>query len=225
MYFWAHNTLIHNALLNGCFCDECRTRRTAHYVTFSTEDLFDAFNKSLPDLERKQLLKVHETVLKTIVVGKTYKEKCLFGTGLVQFKSWANREARQGRQFHDWSPTRLKKFCDSVNAAAIVYDKWDTIVTNLMQPEIDILDAKRFSIGQFRLAVDLNWCRIENENLRPSQPKSDDPAYPEDLYKTILDAVTDSGILQAIGNDPRVAVRIGKRLQKDIIQLNKRQRR
>ena len=73
--------------------------------------------------------------------------------------------------------------------------------------------------------MDLNWCRIENENLRPSQPKSDDPAYPEDLYKTILDAVTDSEILRAIGSDPHVAVRIRKRLQKDIIQLNKRQRR
>ncbi len=209
----------HNVLLNGCFCDGCRVRRSAHYSDFSTVDLYRGFVDYLPTLENDQLMKVHETVLNMIIVAKTYKDKCLFGTGLVQFKSWANREAKARRQFHQWDPVKLKKFCDSVNTAAIVYDRWDKITLNLMQPEIDLLDARRFSIGQFRLAENMDWCRIENENLRPDQPRSDDPAYPEDLYPQIMDAVNNSGILPAIGYNSRVAVRIGKRLQKDIVQL------
>ncbi len=74
----------HNVLLDGCFCDGCRVRRSQHYSMFSTIDLYRGFVQYLPTLENDQLMKVHETVLNMIVVGKTYKEKCLFGTGLVQ---------------------------------------------------------------------------------------------------------------------------------------------
>ena len=146
-------------------------------------------------------------------------------TGLKQFKSWANREAAARRQFVDWEPMKLKKFCDNVNAASYVYEHWDNIRSNLMQPEIDLLDARRFSLGQFRFADDMDWCSIQNENLRPKKGKPDEPVYPEDLYQQIMDAVANSGILAATGYDPRIAVMIGKRLQKDVIQMNKRQGR
>ena len=215
----------HIVLVNDCFCDDCRIRRNVHYTAFSTQALFRGFFEYLPNLENERLLKVHETVLNIIVVGKVYRDKCLLGTGLKQFKSWANREVAARRQFYDWEPMKLKKFCDNVNAAAYVYGHWDKIRSNLMQPEIDLLDARRFSLGQFRLADDMDWCRIQNENLRPNRGKPDEPAYPEDLYKQIMDAVDNSGILPATGYDPRIAVMIGKRLQKDVIQMNKRQRR
>ena len=211
----------HNVLVAECFCDDCRIRRRDRFSRFTIQELFNGFVEHLPTLEHERLMKVHATVLNTVVVGKVYRDKCLLGTGLSQFKSWANREVKARRQFHDWEPLKLKKFCDSVNAAAYVYNHWDKIRSNLMQPELKLLDARRFSLQQFRLAEDMDWCRIQNENLRPKSGKSDDPAYPEDLYQQIIDAVENSGILPATGYDPQIAVLIGKRLQSDIIKMSR----
>lgn len=208
------NLTVHNHVMNGCFCQECRVGRSVQYRVYNNRHLFRLFKSRLPHEENTKLMKCFESVLTLIVVGKVYKDSCLANTGYVQFKSWANVQP----QYSDWEPKALKAFCDRVNDAAYVFDNWDVIIQNLMDARMDCLDARRFSVGQFKQAKELSWCLIENENLRRNSRKPDEPRYPEDKYKDILQNILNSGILDDIDRDPHVAAMIGKRLQKDIVQ-------
>ena len=57
-----------------------------------------------------------------------------------------------------WTPLALKKLAENINNAAFVFEQWDTITRNLTDPRIDILDARRLSLRQFRKAIQ-NWVK------------------------------------------------------------------
>ena len=209
----------HNGLIKTCFCDMCKQIRYERYRARGTREVFREFKTYIPRLENKVLLKAHDVVLNLIVAGKVYKDSCLQGTHYVQFKSWANRQP----QFADWSPTDLQIFCNNVNDAAFVYDNWDTIVHNLMDPRIDCLDAKRFSMGQLRQAHLDTWCLKENENMRRHAQIPSEPLYSEDCYNQLKHVVLMSPLWQEINHDPHAAAMITKRLQKDVLKYCKNQ--
>lgn len=204
----------HNTLLEACFCNDCRARRCAVYRQYDQRRLFNLFTVGLPQLEDRQLMKYHETVLNTIVAGKVYKEICLLNTTYKQFKSWANTQ----RQFADWDPRELKKFCDKVNEASSVFDNWDIIIQNLMDARLDCLDARRFSVIQFKKARDMGWCLIENENLRERGKKPEESKYSEDKFNEILQCMQNTGILDEIEHNPHIAAMIGKRFQQEMVR-------
>ncbi len=175
----------HNELIQTCFCDICKEIRYRRYTALEVREVFREFMFHIPRLENKILLKSHDMVLNLIVAGKVYKDTCLEGTHYVQFKSWANTQP----QFADWTPTALRTFCDNVNDAAFVYEHWSTIVKNLMNERMDFLDARRFSLWQFRQAHLDTWCFKENENLRRNAQVPSTPLYSEDRYNQLKDIV------------------------------------
>ena len=206
----------HNRLLEGCFCEDCRLRRCARYTGLNNRGLFQLFVRGLPRLENEQLLKCHETVLNMIVAGKLYKENCLRNTQYEQFKSWANKQP----QFADWDERSLKRFSDAVNEADIVYRSWEVIVSNLMDPRMDYLDARRFSLGQFRQAKDLGWCLLQNERQRRNARRGDSQ-YDEQKYQSLLQIIKTFGILDDFDHDPHVAAMLMRRLSSDIVKYCK----
>ena len=85
----------HNRVMEGCFCTDCRMLRSEELRTYNNGQLYHLFKTTLPEQEHKKLMILHETVLKQIVAGKEYHDNCLAGSGLQQFKSWANRMIRR----------------------------------------------------------------------------------------------------------------------------------
>ena len=180
-----------------------------------TRNLFHEFTIHLPSMENEQLMKVHETVLKIIVAGKCYKDRCLRNTGYTQWKSWANTQA----QFQPplWTAMQLKKLADVINNADFVYDNWGTIVQNLTDPRIDQLDARRFSLKLFRKAADISWCLLENETKRHNAGMAEQ-LYDYAKYIALLNHIKTSGILHDFGHDQHVAAMLMKKLARDVIK-------
>ena len=205
----------HNRLLHGCFCTDCRMLRSEELRNISTRDIFNRFNKSLPAVENEQLMKVHETILKMIVHGKCYQERCLRNTRYKQWKSWANMQPEFQPPY--WSPLALKKLAENINNATFVFEQWDTITRNLTDPRIDILDARRFSLRQFRKAADIGWCLLENETKRPVSGTADD-LYDNGKYQALLNHIKTSGILHDFNHDNHIAAMLMKKLSRDVVK-------
>ena len=94
------------------------------------------------------------------------------------------------------------------------------IVSNLMDPRMDYLDARRFSLGQFRQAKDLGWCLLQNERQRRNARRGDSQ-YDEQKYQSLLQTIKTFGILDDFDHDPHVAAMLMRRLSSDIVKYCK----
>ena len=110
------------------------------------------------------------------------------------------------------------KFCTMVDRIDAVYTAWDTIVSNLTDPRITHLDARRFSIDSFYRARNLNWYLNENE-LRRGRGDTD-IVYEEFKYQRILHYIITTGILVDIDHDAVLTSMLGRRLQKNLMQIS-----
>ena len=111
--------------------------RSEELRNMSTRDVFTRFTKSLPAVENEQLMKVHETILKMIIHGKCYQERCLINTRYTQWKSWANMQAEFQPPY--WTPLALKKLAENVNNAAFVFEQWDTKTRTLTKSHLGLI--------------------------------------------------------------------------------------
>ena len=115
----------------------------------------------------------------------------------------------------------VKKF----NIAALVYEKWDVIVSNLTDSRMTEIDARNFSMNMFYEARDITWCLNYNEQMRLR--KSDGEKlnlYSEDLYQSVKNHILNCGILAGMSrpNDPHIAAMMMKRLSKEVVGACKR---
>ena len=164
--------------------------------------------------EDRRLEKLHKATLQLIIHGKAYKNSSLENTNYQYFKSWAKTQ----ENFAHLSAKELSKLCDKVNEASVVFDSWDTIVNNLIDSRMDQIDARRFSVRQFYMAKNINWCLSYNEMLRKKGKNDDEAPYPEAQYNDILQYIINSGILDDTDNNPQIAAIIGGRLQSDMVR-------
>ena len=86
-----------------------------------------------------------------------------------------------------------------------------------MDPRMDCLDARRFSLGQFRQAKDLGWCLLQNER-QPRNAIRGETRYDEQMYRNLLLTIITSGILNDFGHDPHIAAMLMRRLSSDIVK-------
>ena len=82
------------------------------------------------------------------------------------------------------------------------------------------LDIQRHR--KFFLAKSIDWCLCYNEQLRKKGKNEDGPPYSEDKYKDILQYIMNSGILDDVDNDPKIAAIIGDRLKSDVVKVARR---
>ena len=149
---------------------------------------------------------------KLIVQGKAYKEFSLEGTNYKYFKCWAKNQP----EFRELSEKQLSKFTDKVNEASWVFNNWPVITSNLTDRRITDIDARRLSVNQFYRAGNIDWCLSYNETLR-KKGKSDEPLYPDEKFDEIFNTVLQSGILQDIDHDPKLAAALGERIKMKMI--------
>ena len=138
----------HQVIFANCFCSRCREGKANRLRDRSSQELYELI-QHLPVKEDTRLDRHHKAVLDLIVARTVYREISLRESGYVRFGNWAKRQP----EFADWSEKDLKTFVLDVNQANSVFDKWETIVDNLTDPRMSRIDARRFSVHYFYLAI------------------------------------------------------------------------
>ena len=202
-----------------CFFTNCRQQKLQDVMN-SGLTILELYNRcfiELADKEENRLDRLFNTTFKRIVSGKAYMDQCLAGSGYTKFGWWA----KQAPQFRHLSAKERNSIVSKVNEINQVYNKWETIASNLTDHRILYLDARRFSVNQLYRAKEMSWCLQQNELIRPVGRNEGDPVYPEDMYQTLLQAAWNTGIFDHVGHDPQVVAAIGARFQRDVISRSR----
>ena len=157
-----------------CFCVRCRAIEVGEiydrYVDERRmlEELRNMMVIVLPKRLQKAEDRVFEVTQKITIYGKTYKEFALKDGNYTLFKCWAKVQPYYQQYVHGCKEARREfdDHCKFVNDCAYVYDHWEKIVHNLTNETMNNLNARSFTVGKFREAVDFNWCISENERAR-----------------------------------------------------------
>jgi hypothetical protein len=203
--------------LQFCFCEHCRLAKylEVHNQGFTHGQLFDLAFERIPRTENARLNSLFRLTLKKIIYGKVYKDACLRNTPYEDFGWWARTQPN----FMRLDKTVREKFCRDVNQIDVVYRDWGKIVTNLTDPRLHHLDARKFSIDQFYRARNEDWCLNYNDLLRMGGRA--DLVYEEHKYQRILRYIIYSDILDDINHDAILTSMLGRRLQKDLMRISK----
>ena len=182
-----------------CFCVRCRAMEIADIEdryrpavddTRKVEELRNMMLFVLPTKLLGRQDRLFEITRKMIVYGKAYKEAALKGGDYVLFKCWAKRQPVYQEYVVNASKQVQKEFdkhCQFINDCACVYDKWDVIVHNLTNESLTNINARTFTVGKFREAIDFSWCVSENERLRTGtapRRKGEQLWTPTDVHNT-----------------------------------------
>ena len=152
----------HENITGNCFCDLCRDLRLEVAKNERNVNIYVDFQHYLPRREEVCLDKLFGNTLQLFVRAKAYRDSSLEGTEYRYFKSWAKNQG----QFRHLSKEELSKFAERINQCAFVYEHWPLIATNLADPRITEIDARRLSTNQFYRAANMDWCLSYNEILR-----------------------------------------------------------
>ena len=210
---------VHNRVIGNCLCETCRPLRLQQIrVRGNLNNLYHGFMNSLPRKEEACLDKLYSNTVQLIVQGKAYKETSLEGTEYRYFKCWAKNQP----EFRELSEKQFSKFTEKVNEAAWVFDNWTKITANLTDRRLTEIDARRLSINQFYRAGNIDWCLSYNETLRKKR-KPDDPLYSNEKFNGVFNAIVESGILEDINHDPKLAASLGERLKMQMISYCRQQ--
>lgn len=214
-------------LTTSCFCVTCRKWRVNDIVNRNTiPDLFSHFTHVLPLRETDRLDLLFRNTIDKVLYGKAYRDACMQQTNYKYFKVWAKNSGL----FNNWNEEELTNFCDKVNDANVIYNGWETIVRHLTDSRIDLLDVRRLSLNELRLAKGKAWCFSRNEAMRGRSNKRKRTVtgncYSEHKYNSILNELFQSDILNDIKFDPQATAALGRRLQNDLVtySLNQRHR-
>ena len=163
-----------------CFCVNCRALEIAEvngrYVPIvddrrKIDELRRMMCSVLPNQLSGAQDKVFATTKKQIIHGKLYHQTALSSGDYVLFKCWAKVQPFYQEFINGGAQVKKEfdKHCKLVVDCAYVYDHWDIIVNNLTNESMTNINARNFSVGKFREAINFNWC-IENERARGAAP-------------------------------------------------------
>ena len=208
-----------------CFCEQCRTARLAGLSTKSIQLLRRDVMNSLPTQKKTKENTLFATTLKEIVAGKEYKNRCLLGTRYSNFASWAKTQPMYHRFSTSNNFARQKEFkdhCKYINDAAICFDNWNTIITNLTDQRITHINARTFPVGNFAHAKSMEWCLSYNIKCGGARP-DDIGNVGLDIYNQtdvtrIFRKIVDDGILDQIEHDPKTCASFAHQLSLRMIR-------
>ena len=151
-----------------------------------------------------------------IIMGYTYKQRCLLGTGYRSFGCWL----AQSQDMTHLTPVEKDKLREEISVVTRVYENWDTIVENLTMPSMAVLEPRSFSIRQFARAVNINWCiRTRNNQLKSSPPAVHSHEYDEAKFQEIMALVRSNGLLADVSHSRNQAKLIAERFQNELLDL------
>ena len=169
----------------------------------------------MPRSENARLDNLYRLTIRKIIYGKVYKDTCLRNTPYEDFGWWARTQPsfmRLDKKVRD-------KFCREVNEIDLVYQGWNQIVSNLTDPRLVHVDARKFSINQFYRARTQGWCLNYNDMMRDGGEV--DIVYAEHKYQRIIRYIIQSGILDDIDHDDQLTSMLGRRIQRDLMRISR----
>lgn len=185
------------------------------------------FKNVLPRRREARANAVFQETLRQIIHGKTFFEKCLSGTTYKYYKCWAKAQPEFQHLVNGTKEQQkeFNKFCAEVTEAAYCFDNWEKIVHHLTDKRIDSVDARNFSVRYYYCAGSWDWCLGYNEKLRRKQKKQpgNELPYTEEKFREIFEHIVQSGILQDIEYNQKLAAGIGDRLQNAMTKYCRRQ--
>lgn len=207
-----------------CFCERCRSGKLNLLANKTIQRLRRDVLTTLPTQKNVKENSVFETTLQEIVNGKEYKDRCLTGTRYSNFGSWAKKQPMYHRFAHSESYARKKEFtdhCAYINDAAICYENWDEIVSNLTDRRMTHINARSFPVENFAHAKSLEWCL--SHNIKCGGKRLDDGQTPLDIYNQsdvarIFGKIVDDGILEQMEYDPKTCASFAHQLTLKMIR-------
>ena len=205
-----------------CFCVLCRQRRADGIIgqDRTEESLRQTVQINLPRDRKARSYAVLEVTKEQIVFGKLYKEVCLAGTRFTYFKSWAKRQPAYQIYLAGNEELKLEfdNHCQDVNDAAFCFDHWDKVVANLTDRRMYAIDARSFSVHYFSKAASIDWCLEYNEKVCRKKPShGGEQLYSQVQIDNIFQDIINTGILDTIEHDERIAASIGSQLQRRMV--------
>ena len=168
--------------------------------------------------EYRRLNALFQETVQKVVRGEAYRQQCLLGTPYTCFGWWMRSQPR----YANLSKGERRRLRTKVNMVHEVFINWEKIAKNLNDEEIDYIDARKLSIEQLYQAINLTWCFEYDEILRGPGNIPETLLYGEDVYRSILEFITDSGILVDIDHDGKECAKLGRRIQRDLNRICKR---
>ena len=220
----ANNFLQNNAPVSGphentCFCTGCRQNLVENLLRSpaATRDVLHRAYFSTLAQSREEILDMRFTNTKEeVIMGYTYKQRCLQGTGYRSFGCWL----AQSQDMTHLTPVEKDKLREEISVVTTVYENWETIVENLTMPSMAVLEPRSFSIRQFARAVNINWCiRTRNNQLKSSPPAVHSHEYDEAKFQEIMALVRSNGLLADVSHSRNQAKLIAQRFQNELLDL------
>ena len=155
-----------------------------------------------------------------------YTKTCLLNTTFKYFRCWAKEQAEYLPLINGTKKQQneFSRHCCEVNDAAYCFANWEIIVSNLTDQRMAAIDARNFSVHYFREAASIDWCLGYNEKVRRKGKSKGDPPYSSAKVDDIFNHIINSGILDDIEHDPKLAAGIGEHLQRRLTSYCRRHR-
>ena len=205
-----------------CLCDDCHAT-CLQGRNYRLAELFNQTVLVLPRRRRAALDAVFHVTRSQIVLGKMYKEAALQEGRYRYFRCWAKNQPFYRRYLRDIGSDSEAKavfnaHCQDVLDATYVFDNFDKITKNLMDRRITHLDARHFSIYQFRRSASIDWVIEQNANARErSTKKLTDPKFSAGEIQDISNYIISSGILERCGHDPTTAASLCQQVSHQLV--------
>ena len=202
-----------------CFCVVCKIERVSRILAsrqVTLAMLHHVFFTELTETRERILDIKYSHTLEEIVVGYSYKRKCLDGTGYTNFGAWMHTR----QEFAHLNAEDKLKICERITQVTSVYEQWEVIVENLTKPSMSVIEARSFSVYQFYRALNSNWCeRTRDSLLRPRTMAIQNHEYDEHKFQALLALVNTSGLLGDVSHSREQARLIAKRFSAEILRM------
>ena len=198
-----------------CMCMTCRRQTVSNNVTnFTALELNTRLYNRAPRETTTHLDALYATTIQTILDGYSFQQAVLRGGTTHQFGTWLAQNTTLSNAERARS---AREMCEIVG----VYEGWETIVTNLVNPLITHVDCRRWSINYFYRARNFKFCL--DQQLLHSQSKervADTPElFSQHKFNQLMEEFTRLDILGDVSHCRQQAKKISKKFAKAVDDL------
>lgn len=218
------NTFMRECVRNGvddvCMCSEiCRRTCVDLMMTNNTgRDMLYTHRRLVSFIDNLHDDKWNATI-RTILNGQSLYEMVTQQTGFISF----GRGLQYYPELADLSAPEKKILCKTISIIKGIYERWNTIVTNLTHTDMKNVDPRTFSIYELAQAHLFPWVVKYNEAHALKEPKKrkrkSEPTYSSEDLRGVVNAIQSTGILAKFNNDPEQIKLLGNDIINELLRL------
>lgn len=183
-----------------CFCSEtCRTASAERVARdYSGGEIEEEYFRVIHRQQEELLNRLLKKTKRKILFGYSFGKTSLEGTRYVSFGAWVSAQP----QYRLMTRPERRDMSTKIRHATKVFEDWDRIVHNLINPNYKFIDARRFSIEQFYRARCDTWVFKQNKLLGPKEQVPRAIAnYDNNKVQLILDFIKNTMIIDDVSGD------------------------